>query len=147
MGNVYPSVNENPDKFLAIVHDIIMKTEVLQELYVTPMGKDVKWIELLVQCAPKLELLKSLTINSCVNIDAHGHYAPMELVEEGKQADPNDQMNGAAQDNDDEINDRKITVNRMSPESIEVAKAYWVHEEFLRYADVFRGAFPALLRL
>ena len=48
MGNVYPSVNENPDKFLAIVHDIIMKTEVLQELYVTPMGKDVKWIELLV---------------------------------------------------------------------------------------------------
>ena len=81
MGNIYPSVNENPDKFLAIVHDIIMKTEVLQELYITPMGKDVKWIELLVQCAPRLQLLKSLTINSCVNIDAKGHYAPMELEE------------------------------------------------------------------
>ena len=74
----------------------------------------------------------------------------MELEEEGKQADPNDQMNGqfgAAQDNEDDSNNGNITVNRMSPERIEVAKAYWVHEEFIRYVDVFKGAFPALLRL
>ena len=40
-----------------------------------------------------------------------------------------------------------MAFNKMLPERIEMAKARWVHEEFLKYADVFRTAFPALLRL
>ena len=35
----------------------------------------------------------------------------------------------------------------MLPERIEMAKAHWVHEEFLKYADVFRKAFPELQTL
>lgn len=55
-----------------------MKTVKLQHLYITPQFKDVKWIELIIECAPKLSMLKSLTINSCVNIDAQGGYKPVE---------------------------------------------------------------------
>lgn len=84
MGNVMPT---DPDMFLQISYELIEKTENLESLELRPTRKDVRWIEMVVACAPKLKHLSRLAISCCqVEIDSQGNYKPMEIEEEKKEA-------------------------------------------------------------
>ena len=65
---------EDVDHFLETAYNTIQKTTSLQHLRLLPHTRDVKWIEMLVKCLPKLRMLQSLTINCRVHINRQGNY-------------------------------------------------------------------------
>ena len=153
MGNVMPN---DPNMFLQIAYELIEKTEHLETLELRPTRRDVKWIEMLVACAPKLKQLQCLSISCCLaNIDNQGNYKPVEQQEQEEeskqQPSTHDDMpiRGVQLHSKGEI-DYMMTSNYvqvMAPERIAAKQAQIVHEEFMRYEQVFRESFPLLRKL
>ena len=126
---------------------MIQETEVLQHLHLTPQLKDVKWIEMLVECAPKLKALLSLTINCNVQLESDQPVAPDDLaIRPAQPLGAYSQRPGFA--NTVVVTpETRLPSGRDAKRLEEVAKAKQIHDEFLRHADVFREAFPDLQRL
>ena len=63
------SVGNDLQSFMAAANCLIEKTRYLTHLKLTPLKKNVEWIRLLAENAPKLRFLDSLSINADYPID------------------------------------------------------------------------------
>ena len=58
------SIGSDPSNFMAAAQCLIEKTRCLTHLKLAPLKKNIEWIRLLAENAPKLRFLDSLSINA-----------------------------------------------------------------------------------
>ena len=141
------SVDSDPTGFMKTAQTMLDKAHMLVKLSLLPNKKNIKWVSVLAQSAPKLRWLTSLTINTEIQ-------AQPSMDEVDQTSITAQQLHGMSESDTRQAED-SFTFQKMKnvqsyytkPSSIQKWQAMQVHLELEKYGDLLREAMPYLEEL